>query len=340
MTLDGLGALGSFALLGPGFAGGAWRLVAPLAPCGTDRPRVVFCAFEDRGADAVRVGGPVHELPRDFVTGLAGDARAEVPALRALHARLDDGGHAEAVQTIRAAIADGDVYQVNLTLRATLARCDGATLLRALSRHGVPRFGAWVRLPDGREFVSASPELLFACAGPAVRAEPMKGTAPPGAERRLLASAKDAAELAMITDLVRNDLWPVCEPGSVHVACARRLRALPYALQAVSDVRGTLRAGVLPEDVLAALHPGGSVTGAPKNAALARIRALERTPRGAYCGALGWCDGRYAVFGLLIRTAERTADGSWTFGVGGGIVYDSDPAAELEEVRLKLQALP
>ncbi len=338
MTLDDLAALESFALLGPGFGGGAWRLVAPLAPCDplaphvAAGPRLVFCAFEQAGRDALRVTGPVRPLPPDFMRGADPGG--------SLHAGLDARGHADAVARIRGAIAAGDVYQVNFTLRANLAAVSGATLLAALVRRDVPRFAAWVRLPDRREFVSASPELLFACAGRAVRAEPMKGTAPPGDHRALFASAKDAAELAMITDLVRNDLWPVCDPGTVHVACARRTLALPYALQAVSDVRGTLREGVTPEDVLAALHPGGSVTGAPKNAALALIRALEESPRGAYCGALGWCEGPDAVFSLLIRTAERTAGGPWVYGVGGGIVYDSDAAAELDEVRLKLGALP
>jgi anthranilate/para-aminobenzoate synthase component I len=124
----------------------------------------------------------------------------------------------------------------------------------------------------------------------------------------------------------------------VRVASERRVLELPYALQTVSDVVGALGSGATPLDVLAALHPGGSVTGAPKQAALAMIRELEETPRGAYCGALGiWTDDR-SVFSLLIRTATRAADG-WVYGVGGGIVFDSDPRAELEELHVKLGAV-
>jgi anthranilate/para-aminobenzoate synthase component I len=166
----------------------------------------------------------------------------------------------------------------------------------------------------------------------------MKGTSPPNAEARLLASEKDKAELAMITDLVRNDLAPVCEPGSIRVLSARRLRRLPYAIQAVSEVAGTLREGAGPVDVLAALHPGGSVTGAPKAAAVAMIRALEPSPRRLYCGALAHVQEDRAVASLLIRTAERDGAG-WTYGVGGGIVWDSDPEAEQREIDIKLGAL-
>jgi len=163
----------------------------------------------------------------------------------------------------------------------------------------------------------------------------MKGTARPGEGGRLHASEKDRAELAMITDLLRNDLTQVCQPRTVRVASERRVLALPYALQTVSDVVGLLGHGATPLDVLAALHPGGSVTGAPKRAALAMIQALEATPRGAYCGALGlWMDER-STFSLLIRTAVRTEEG-WTVGVGGGIVHDSDPRAELDELETKL----
>ncbi len=166
----------------------------------------------------------------------------------------------------------------------------------------------------------------------------MKGTAPSGARGALLASAKDEAELAMITDLLRNDLAPVCRPRTVRVVHRRRVVELPYAVQTVSDVTGRLTPGVTPPGVLAALHPGGSVTGAPKAAALAMIRELEPGPRGPYCGALGWWTERGAICSLLIRTATADPAG-WVYGVGGGIVYDSDPRLEREELEVKLGAL-
>ncbi len=138
--------------------------------------------------------------------------------------------------------------------------------------------------------------------------------------------------------LVRNDLAQVCRQKTIHVANQRRILKLPYALQAVSDIVGVLDDGKTPLDVLAALHPGGSVTGGPKRAALSMIGRLEPDERGAYCGALGLLTGARSVFSLLIRTATRSAQ-DWVYGVGSGIVYDSDPQAELEELRVKMGAL-
>ena len=138
--------------------------------------------------------------------------------------------------------------------------------------------------------------------------------------------------------LVRNDLTHVCRQKTIHVANQRRVLRLPYALQTVSDIVGILAHDATPLDVLTMLHPGGSVTGAPKHAALDMIRTLEKTPRGAYCGALGLWTGERSTFSLLIRTAMQTSDG-WIYGVGGGIVYDSDPRAEFSELETKLGAL-
>jgi para-aminobenzoate synthetase component 1 len=122
------------------------------------------------------------------------------------------------------------------------------------------------------------------------------------------------------------------------VRAERRLLELPYAVQAVSDVEGELLPGVTALDALDSLHPGGSVTGTPKRAALAMISRLEPSLRGAYCGALGVTDGGRTTASLLIRTAGRDRDG-WVYGIGGGIVYDSDAAAEYEEILVKLGAL-
>jgi anthranilate synthase/aminodeoxychorismate synthase-like glutamine amidotransferase len=321
MRLEDVDALPSFALLGPGFGGG-FSLVAPLAP--STQPRVVLAPYE--GAQL----------------GLDGPARAvelELPPPGpAPWVALDAGGHAEAVAHIRARIQAGDVYQVCHTERATVSGVGGADLLARLCRRGVPRFAAWLRHGD-LEVVSASPELLLEVQGARARSEPMKGTAPAGLAEALRASEKDRAELAMITDLTRNDLASVCLPRSVEVLEERSLRELPYAVQAVSLVEGVLPPGAGWSSALAALFPGGSVTGAPKAAAREILAALERSPRGPYCGALGLVDGERAVFSLLIRTAWRRGGGPFTYGVGGGIVIDSDPASELAELRTKLGAL-
>jgi para-aminobenzoate synthetase component 1 len=342
ITLSELGELPSFALLGPGFGRGTWVLATDLVERSgsgqlpdrpTDAPRLVLCPFESPG------GAPsVWEI---------GSLEAVDPILDAPSAQLglelDDAGYLENVETIREWIAAGDVYQVCYTLRAVVRASRspddaGAELLSRLCRLGPPPFAAWSRLPGQPEFVTASPELLLAVSGRRAHSSPMKGTARLGEEASLGASAKDRAELAMITDLVRNDLTPVCLPRSVSVACPRRPVPLPYALQTVSDVVGELSDHRTALDALASLHPGGSVTGTPKSTALQAIRKLESTERGPYCGALGLLAGDRAVIALLIRTAWRTEPG-WTYGVGSGIVYDSDGPGELAELHVKLGAL-
>ena len=258
----------------------------------------------------------------------------------ALRPALDDRGFLEGVARIREAIAAGDVYQVNLTLRAALEGArGGAQVLSTLCRRAVPRFAAWVKSRTLGEFVSASPELLVERAGRHVRVEPMKGTAAPSQRAWLEASEKDRAELAMITDLLRDDLHHLCERGTVRVEHERRFIELPYAVQTVADVSGLLREEVSTRALLSQVHPGGSVTGAPRHAACALIAQLEGTPRGAYCGLLGLERDEALVASLLIRTAELRDDGAWVYGVGGGITWDSDAKAELEEVHLKLGAL-
>lgn len=309
-----------FALLSPGYSGtNAWTLVDLASPGDAG---VWFAHAEGR---AERVSGTAQPVTLRF------DVAPATPAVT-----LDDEGFLNGVRTIRERIAAGDVYQVNLTTRAALSDVDGASLLAKFCAHGVPRFAAWVKSSRWGEFVSASPELLVETNARWIHVEPMKGTA--SSADVLLSSEKDRAELAMITDLLRDDLHQLCEPRSVQVTNERRLITLPYAVQSVADVEGTLRGDVTLDEVLRVVHPGGSVTGAPRDAALALIAALEPTPRGAYCGMLGLEVDDVARFALLIRTAERSGAG-WQYGVGGGITWDSTPEAELEEVRLKLGAL-
>ncbi len=328
MRLTDLDCERTFALLGPGFSlAGDHLLITDLISV-SSHPKLVYVPYEGTASTALLFDGTSQRL-----------ANVELDAESvSIDADLACAGYEQTVERIRDSIAAGDVYEVCLTARAKLPKVSGPQLVATLCRRGVPKFFAWVRLPDGSELVSASPELLFAIEGRTVRTEPMKGTARRGAERELETSAKERAELAMITDLLRNDLTPVCKPRSVRVVNARRFIRLPYAIQAVSDVAGELLPDVGPLEVLAALHPGGSVTGAPKHAAMELIAALEGSPRGAYCGALGVCAEERATFSLLIRTASRCSTG-WVYGVGGAIVWDSEPAKEIEEIHLKLGAL-
>jgi anthranilate/para-aminobenzoate synthase component I len=327
MRLTEIDASASFALLGPGFGGESFLLLRGLRETSV-QPQLVFATFEQRAPEALTLAAAASEAC----------AIEFAPASRELSVLPDLVGYEGKVEQIRAAIAAGDVYQVCLTVRAGLGASDGATIFSRMCRDGIPRFAAWVRLPDGREFVSASPELFFAINGRRVRSQPMKGTAQPQAGRALANSQKDQAELAMITDLIRNDLAQVCRPKSVQVTRPRHALTLPYAIQTVSDVVGTLDQDKTALDVLAALHPGGSVTGAPKQAALDMIGRLEPHPRGPYCGTLGLLTGDGATFSLLIRTAFKS-DGAWVYGVGSGIVFDSHPQTERDELLLKLGAL-
>ena len=243
--------------------------------------------------------------------------------------------YAEAVETVRAAIHEGDVYQVNLVqhLCAGFAG-DPAAVAAALAPlrplEPAPLVG------DGWAIVSASPELLLQKRGDVVRTSPIKGTRPAGVP---VESAKDSAEHVMIVDLERNDLSRVCTVGSVHWPELLAERQLAGVSHLVATVEGELRPDVTLTELLEAVLPGGSVTGCPKLAALDLIAALEPVGRGASMGALGRV---YANGGLDLALTIRTfaiSEGEIHLWVGGGIVWDSEPAAEIEESWVKARPL-
>ncbi len=249
-----------------------------------------------------------------------------------------DAEYEAAVEDVRAAIARGDVYQVNLVqhLSAPFAG-DPAGLAGALARyeplHPYPLRG------DGWAIVSGSPELFLSRRGLSVRTCPIKGTRPLGGASELLASAKDAAENVMIVDLERNDLSRVCEPGSVRWPQLLAARELAGVVHLVSTVEGRLREDASLAELLAATFPGGSITGAPKIAALDHIAALEPVGRGASMGALGTIRQSGDLdLALTIRTFA-IAEERIHLWVGGGIVWDSDPREEVEESFTKARPL-
>jgi anthranilate/para-aminobenzoate synthase component I len=195
--------------------------------------------------------------------------------------------------------------------------------------------------------VSASPELFLRFDGSEVVTRPIKGTRPRGPGLRedaalaaeLLHSAKERAELTMITDLLRNDLGRVCEFGSVRVPELTRLERFAQVQHLVSTVTGRVRPDVTPVRALAACFPGGSVTGAPKFRAMQIIDELEPVGRGPYTGSLGYLGfNRRSQLSILIRAAVCGPETAWFHG-GAGIVADSDPEAEQEEVLAKVGAL-
>jgi para-aminobenzoate synthetase component 1 len=247
----------------------------------------------------------------------------------------DDDAYAAAVDAVRTAIARGDVYQVSLVQHLE-APFDGepsalAELLAHLRPlHPRPFVG------DGWAVVSASPELFLRRRGPRLVTMPIKGTRPAGEQ---IDDPKDAAEHVMIVDLERNDLARVCEPGSVRWPELLVERELAGVTHLVSTVEGRLREDATLAGILAATFPGGSITGAPKIAALDLIAALEPVGRGASMGALGTIrpNGDFDL-ALTIRTFA-IADGRAHLWVGGGIVWDSEPEAEIEESWVKARPL-
>jgi len=259
------------------------------------------------------------------------------PARPVTARRTTDRARYEAlVRRIQGLIAAGDCYQVDLTRPVFLEGVgDPWDAFRRLRELSSPPYGAWLTLAEDLAVLSNSPELFLSVRGRHLASRPIKGTRPRGGDptrdaalaAELAHSEKDRAELAMIVDLVRNDLGRVAVPGSVE--------ALPRVLTTHANVHHTsttVRATLEPDrdawDALAALFPPGSVTGAPKIRACRRIAELEDSPRGVYCGAIGFVSATgEATWSVAIRTAVASGD-RLRYHVGGGIVADSEPSAE------------
>lgn len=245
-----------------------------------------------------------------------------------------------AIEYIRA----GDVYQVNLTfpLQGSWSG-DPIALFAALRTSQPAPHGALVAL--GQETIlSLSPELFFETKDALIRTRPMKGTAPRGtcpesdrfATAALASSEKNRAENLMIVDLLRNDLSRICEIGSVQVTDLFSIERYPTLFQMTSGVEARLRRDVQFPDLLRALFPCGSITGAPKIRAMEVIHELEAHPRGVYCGSIGMLHPNGdAHFNVAIRTLTLSPSGEATFNVGSGVVFDSEADSEYDECLLK-----
>lgn len=260
--------------------------------------------------------------------------------------------HRRKVDAVRAHIASGETYQCNLTTRMTAPFAGDPRA--AYANLALAQCGAHHAFVDTDRFViaSASPELFFDITDDRLRMRPMKGTAKRGATQaddagivaRLRASAKERAENIMIVDLVRNDMARVAETGSVAVTSLCRAETFPTVHQLTSEVTARLRPDVGLPDVFRALFPCGSVTGAPKPRTMALIRDLEDGPRGVYCGAIGMVAPVGAPFRARFNVAIRTmvvdrVTRISSYGTGGGITWDSDPAAEYAELQAKAEVL-
>lgn len=308
----------------------------------------------DRAQASRRARGAAQQLAarlRVPAAGSAGDASA--PPVRS-RARLAHDAHSygRQVEAVKRRIEAGDVYQACLTHRIDLFREPGAdwdpwTLYRRIRRATPAPFGACIELPEAAILASSPERFLCLDRAGAVEARPIKGTRPRGAtaaadvalRAALEASEKDRAENLMIVDLYRNDLGRLCEPGSIEVPELFRVEPHPTVHQLVSTVRGRLARGRDAFDLVRAAFPPGSMTGAPKLAAMAILDGLEPNRRGPYAGALGYLDAGGAMdLAVVIRTGIVQGDRAWVH-TGGGIVADSGPDAEYRETLDKAVAL-
>jgi para-aminobenzoate synthetase component 1 len=293
--------------------------------------------------------GDASAAPTSAPPGPSPSAGRPVPRFESigLGSTFTRDGYLAAVERVRAYVLDGDIFQANLSQRFEAPLREPAwELYRRLRRRNPAPFGAYLELPDAA-VLSVSPER-FVQLGPdgTVETRPIKGTRPRGADAaedaalaaELAASGKDRAENVMIVDLLRNDLARVCEAGSVRVPSLLALESHPTVHHLVSTVTGRLAPGHDAFDLLRATLPGGSITGAPKVRAMEIIAELEPAPRGVYCGAIGWIGVSGAMdTSVAIRTAVAQR-GRIRFGAGGGIVLDSEPAAEYDETIAKARA--
>jgi para-aminobenzoate synthetase/4-amino-4-deoxychorismate lyase len=320
-------------------------------------PRLAPLAAERTGADGPLVWFGLFDRPQTIPAAevplwLADRARGGHASIGPLDPQISTGAYLAAFDRLQEAIGAGDIYQANLTFRlAGAARGDPVALYAAIRPAAQAGYGGLVF--DGHHWLlSFSPELFVALKGGAAKAKPMKGTRPRGrtAEEdaalaaELAESAKDKAENLMIVDLLRNDLSRVAEAGSVRVEKPFEVESYPTVHTMVSTVHANLREGQGAVDMIRALFPCGSITGAPKIRAMELIDQVERDARGPYCGAIGRIgvggDGKAeAAFNVAIRTIRLTPGENdkhhAVLGVGGAIVADSDGMGEWRECLIK-----
>lgn len=286
-------------------------------------------------------GAPVFARFEEWVAGTAEDVAGAWRGPESWRTSMDAPTYVGAVQRVRERIAAGDVYQANVCRILTgdlpdTQRADMGGLHALLARGNPAPQAALISIPGIVEIASASPELFIEREADRIVTGPIKGTGRTAAD--LL--PKDRAENVMIVDLMRNDLSRVCRIGSVCVPDLLVEEQHPGLVHLVSRVRGVLEPGTSWSDLIDATFPPGSVTGAPKLAAMEIIGQVEAVARGPYCGAVGWVDAdtRRASLAVAIRTFWKSGD-QVHFGTGAGITWGSDPQAEWSETELKASRL-
>lgn len=319
-------------------------LIALQLPGDTEKPKAKLAALGELLAEArqIQIKPPV-------------PSNIEKIDFSHVRCNMDKGYYLKAVERIKRYIYDGEVYQVNFSQRF---ECDYEAqpmeLYHWQNHYNPSGYAAYI---DGGSFhiVSASPEMFMTIGNGVISTKPIKGTRPrikedPRADSKtrqtnaknfneLLHSEKERAELNMIVDLERNDLVKICKYGTRYVVQQRTIESYPTVFHAVATVAGKLREGVLFCDILKAMFPGGSITGAPKIRSMEIIDETEPTERGVYTGSIGFIgvDGNVCL-NIAIRTIIIKARKAFA-QVGGGIVADSDPEAEWDETITKARAL-
>lgn len=253
------------------------------------------------------------------------------------------------VACIKQYIIDGDIFQANLSRPWWLTIDTGisdAAIFRRLAETNPGSFAVLARLPQ-LSIISSSPERLVSVKADRVETRPIAGTRPradlhdddQGLAAELMRHPKERAEHIMLIDLERNDLGRICVPGSIHVDELMTLETYRHVHHIVSNISGRLRADVSPSDVIRAVFPGGTITGCPKVRCMEILAEMERQPRGAYTGSVGYINRNGDMdLNILIRTLQRSGE-SVSFRAGGGIVADSVPLHELDETRAKAKGL-
>lgn len=285
------------------------------------------------------------ETETETKTETKAESAATTPAsITSVTTSLAQADYFDRIHKIKEWIAQGEVYQINSTFALNITTQGSVQeLYRRLANQHPSAHAAFIE-DDEQTVLSFSPELFLQRHGTTLITRPMKGTAPRSNDpledqrlgQRLHASVKDRAENLMIVDLLRNDLGRIAVPGSVTAEPLFSLEAYPSVWTMTSTVQATIAADTSLEKILRALFPCGSITGAPKIAAMKRIQQTEAQPRGLYCGSLGWLapNGDFSL-NVAIRTLLLKQDGSGLYHVGGGIVHDSIAALEWDECHWK-----
>ncbi len=300
----------------------------------------------DHNLNTFSVSNPDKDDYNDLFDSQHQETETSIPLRLELHNTISKKEYVEKINRIKWHIREGDIYQANFTtrmdIRSTMVPFSTYKLLRRLNPSP---YGCYINHGD-YQILSSSPERMFLKRGNYITSGPIKGTIERGSNdleekqnlNKLLNSEKDRAELLMIVDLIRNDLGKIAQTGTVSVDSIYKPEIYSSLIHLVGNISARLSDKTKITDIFHALFPGGSITGAPKKRAVEIIKENEITPRGVYTGCIGYVNNDTADFNIAIRTITHR-EGIYHVHAGGGIVADSDPEKEYDEMMLKAKNL-